>query len=77
MNDNTPITIYEAKHLMDVLDNDIPSCEKSKIALLLLALAANPSLAKDGKSILSCNRWEGRTPHSQEYYESMYDCYGY
>lgn len=41
-----PITLTEAKGLIDVLDNDIPEHEKSKVAFLLLILSANPELAK-------------------------------
>ena len=80
MNKKVLITIHEAKHLMDVLENDIPTWERSKIDLLLLTLAANPSMAKKGKSPLAENRWEGRTtsPYNQEYYESVYgDGFGY
>ncbi len=43
---DVPITIHEAKFLMDVLENDIPYWERDKIALLLLILSANPSLAE-------------------------------
>lgn len=57
----SPITIHEAKALMEVLENDIPSWEKNKIALLLLILAANPSLAENGQNLLTKNRWEGRS----------------
>lgn len=48
-----PITIYEAKCLMEILDKDIPEWNKSKIALLLLILSANPSLVKEGEEILT------------------------
>lgn len=77
MNDEILITIHEAKHLMDVLEKDIPSWERSKIALLLLAIAANPSLVKDGKSVLAANRWEGRTGSPSWYDDGYGDYYGY
>ena len=46
-----PITIHEAKCLMEVLENDIPEHQKSKIALRLLILSANPSLVE--KEVIS------------------------
>ena len=46
------ITIQEAYQLMMVLENDIPTWEKPKIAMTLLILAANPSLIKEGESVI-------------------------
>lgn len=45
------ITIQDAMHLMKVLENDIPICDKSKIALLLLVLSANPEMANHGEIV--------------------------
>lgn len=46
METDIPITLADAKGLIDVLDNDIPENEKSKVTFLLLILSANPELAK-------------------------------
>ena len=81
----SPITIHEAKALMEVLENDIPSWEKSKIALVLLILASNPSLAENGKEIVARNKWEGRSScytgvgydPDKEDWEHYADCCGY
>lgn len=79
-----PITIHEAKALMEILDKDIPSWEQSRIALILLILSANPLLAKDGKEIIAKSKREGRTSSycgmgSNDYGENDYydEYYGY
>lgn len=50
------ITIQDAMYLMKALENDIPICDRSKIALLLLVLSANPSLTDDGSIITNKRR---------------------
>lgn len=44
---DAPITLTDAKNLLDVLENDIPENEKSKVAFRLLILSANPELGQD------------------------------
>lgn len=67
-----PITIQEAYHLMGVLENDIPYWQRSKIALLLLILSANPKMVEQGDAITD--------KHSQRSYYGVggrADWYGY
>ncbi len=56
----TVITIHEAKCLMEILENDIPSWEKSKIALLLLILSANPEMVQKNEKVVT-DRWSERS----------------
>lgn len=51
MLDEPLLSIEDAKHLMEVLDNDIPTWDKKNIALLLLILASNPDLAENGSPV--------------------------
>lgn len=80
-----PITIHEAKCLMEVLENDIPEHQKSKIALRLLILSANPSLVEKEvvsstlpKSIGIIARyhnnedWDLESADADEYYKHFY-----
>lgn len=55
------LTIKDANCLLAVLDNDIPYFEKNRVSLLLLILAANPSLAENYDVISNKQR--------QHYYE--------
>jgi hypothetical protein len=67
----SPITVEDAKHLMEVLENDIPYWEnREKIALLLLILAADPSLAKDNDIVT--DKWKCRERQSDYGYYSDY-----
>ena len=69
------LTIEDAKHLMEVLDNDIPSWDKKNIALLLLILASNPDLAENGSPV----GYSPRSYHGGHYaddYGSEYYGYG-
>jgi len=51
MKKKTPLTVEDATHLMEVLDKDIPECDKKRVALLLLILVANPELAEKGEVV--------------------------
>lgn len=46
------LNIEDAKHLMEILDNDIPTWDKKNIALLLLILASNPDLVENDKQVV-------------------------
>lgn len=64
------LTIEEAKHLMEVLDNDIPSWDKKNIAFLLLILASNPDLVENGRQAV------GHSPRTYHGYNGDWGEYG-
>ena len=75
MTKESPITVEDATHLMEVLDTDIPECDKKQIALLLLILAANPELAEKGDVV----GYSQRTYHGisiADYDDAYYGYYG-
>jgi hypothetical protein len=78
MNEESPISVQDANYLMEVLNEDIADCDKSRIALLLLILAANPSLAEKGDVVgYSPRTFHNPSSFTDEEYEAAYmQCYG-
>lgn len=70
------LTIEDAKHLMEVLDNDIPTRDKKNIAFLLLILASNPDLAENSSPVGCSARTYHNSPAVGAWKNSDYG-YGY
>ena len=72
------ITIQEAYQLMMVLEKDIPTWEKSRIAMVLLILAANPSFIEESKPVV-VNKYGCSRPSriTRIYYDDDDDWRGY
>lgn len=75
---NPTLTIQDAIHLMQVLDNDIPYWDRKNIAFLLLILASNPDLVGEGKSPVGFSpRTHSNTMHGDWEYGDDGGYYGY
>ena len=76
MNKESPISIQDAHHLMEVLDKDITEYDKCRVALLLLILAANSSLAEKGEVVGYSPRTYCSGISIEEYEAAYMECYG-